>query len=114
MRHNTKDKGDLGLAMVIADLTKKGCYICLPISEHLPFDLVVVNNEGNIARVQVKYRTAVNGTVEVPLRSVYSNSQGARAVRNDFSKFDAYAIYCPDTEKVYYYPVSEVGGKTSF
>lgn len=114
MSHHTKDKGDLGLAMVIADLTKKKYSVCLPISEHQAFDLIAVNEVGKLSKVQVKYRELKNGTVEVPFRSVYSNGQGARAVINDFTLFDAYAVYCPDVEKVYYYPVSLVGNKTSF
>jgi hypothetical protein len=113
MSHHTKDKGDVGLAMVIADLTKNGFNVCLPISEHQAFDLIAANEEGKLCRIQVKYRVLKNGAVEVPFRSVYSNGQGAKAVLNDFSKFDVYAVYCPDVEKIYYYPVSLVGSKTS-
>lgn len=40
MKHHTKDKGDKGTGNVIADLLSKGIQICLPLSEHLPFDLI--------------------------------------------------------------------------
>lgn len=42
MSHQTKDKGDLAILMAIADLRRHGIITCLPISEHLPFDMVAV------------------------------------------------------------------------
>ena len=41
-RHRTKDKGDLGVACVITDLMKAGIQVSLPLSEHLPFDLIAI------------------------------------------------------------------------
>src|ERR1035441_7316551 len=104
MAHPTKGKGDIGLAMVIADLTKKGHSVCLPLAEHLPFDMVVASDDGGISRVQVKYRTAQDGAVVVKLTSGYANSKGIHQTRNDHTRFDAYAVYCPDTDCVYYIP----------
>lgn len=68
MLHHTKDKGDCGLAHVIADLFDAGIQVALPISEHLPFDCIAIHN-GSLSRVSVKYRTEENGAVRVRLRS---------------------------------------------
>lgn len=106
LKHHTKSKGDIGLTAVIADLTKKGFQVCLPISEHLPFDLIAVDEKGKLARVQVKYIKLSNGVIEIPLRSVYSNGKGSYAVKHDFESFDGYACYCPDVDTIYYYPIS--------
>ena len=76
MIHNhTKDKGDLGLISIIRDLEIKGIKSCLPISEHLPFDLIAISPEGKLSRVSVKYKIARDGKISVPLRSCYSNGK---------------------------------------
>ncbi len=40
VRHHTKDKGDLGVAKVHADLASQGFTVLFPATEHAPFDLV--------------------------------------------------------------------------
>lgn len=125
VKPSTNDKGDVGLALVMADLIKKGYNICLPLSEHLPFDLVAVDAEGRLAKVQVKY-VAVNaakpgkptlhrGVIRLPCRSSYSNSKGSRHKPHDFSRFDAYGVYCPDNGGIYYVSVLQIPeGATEF
>ena len=60
MRHHTKDKGDEGLGQVIADLMTHGVQVAVPLSEHLPFDLVAIDEGGAMRRVQVRYRASVD------------------------------------------------------
>ena len=57
MEHHTKNKGDLAVAKTIADLTEKGYDIFLPLSEHLPIDLIA-HKSGEIYRIQVKHRAS--------------------------------------------------------
>jgi hypothetical protein len=108
MKHHTKNKGDLGLMMVMADLAAHDIGICLPLSEHMPFDLVAVSEAGNLSRVQVKYRKAKKNCVMLPLRSSYSDGNGVHTRMIDRSQFDAFAIYCPDTKSVYYVRNDEI------
>ena len=56
VRHHTKDKGDEGLGQVIADLMANGVQVAVPLSEHLPFDLIAIGEHGAMRRVQVRYR----------------------------------------------------------
>lgn len=107
MRHHTKDKGDKGTGNVIADLLSKGIQVCLPLSEHLPFDLIAVKNDGTLMRVSVKYRTLMKGTVSVAFKSSYSDSHGVHIKAVDKSLIDLLAIYCPETNLVYYVIPSE-------
>lgn len=109
MQHHTKDKGDIGTAQVISDLSFKGISICLPLSEHLPFDLVGVKNNGDLLRISVKYRTVVKGRIEVPFKSSYSDSRGVHVKKISKDFIDIVAIYCPDTNKVYYCNPKEFG-----
>lgn len=102
MRHHTKDKGDKGTGNVIADLLSKGIQVCLPLSEHLPFDLIGVKPDGSLMRVSVKYRTLRKGSVFVSFSSSYSDSHGVHTKAVDKSLIDLLAIYCPESNEVYY------------
>lgn len=111
MRHHTKDKGDLAVAEVIADLTRYGAHICLPLSEHLPFDLIAISpSMREVRRVQVKYGTAKRGTVRVALRGTHADRHGVHHRRINLDEIDCFAVYCPDTDKVYYVLTEEVLG----
>lgn len=103
--HHTKAKADVGLAKVIADLMIKGCMPCIPLSEHQPYDLVVVLGNGEIVKVQVKYaRLKKNGTIDVKFRTSWTDKQGTHIKHYREQDFDYYAIYCPEKEQVLYIP----------
>jgi hypothetical protein len=113
MRHHTKDKGDKGTGNVIADLLSKGIQVCLPLSEHLPFDLVAVKQDGTLMRVSVKYRTLNKGSVVVAFASSYSDFHGVHTKAADKSLIDLLAIYCPETNEVYYLIPSHFDGSVT-
>lgn len=99
----TKDKGDTGLIQVIADLNKNGIKVALPISEHLPFDLIAINLDGKLSRISVKYRTInKSGNISLSLRTISSNSQGYKIKYVNMNDVDAFALYCPETNSCYY------------
>ncbi|OGO49870.1 MAG: hypothetical protein A2W37_16415 [Chloroflexi bacterium RBG_16_63_12] len=108
MKHHTKDKGDIGIGMVIANLMNNGIQVCVPISEHLPFDLVAISAGFALRKVQVKYRSVRNGKISLSLRNSYSDRRGVHVRQAARSSFDAYAVYCPETQKVYYVNVAEI------
>ena len=50
----TTEKGEIGEAMVIADLTRQGHDIAIPFGHNQPFDLIVIRKEdGRLERVQI-------------------------------------------------------------
>lgn len=53
---NSKKKGDIGLGTAIAYFTSKGNCVNIPLTDSQEYDLVVDLN-GNLNRVQVKYCT---------------------------------------------------------
>lgn len=108
MRHHTKDKGDLGLGFIIGDLLRAGIQIALPLSEHLPFDLIAVSEAGQLVRVQVKYRAATRGTITCGLDSVWSDSHGSHHRPYDPAAYDALALYCPEPSMCCYLRVAEL------
>lgn len=103
MRHHTKDKGDLAVGQVIADLWSVGAHICLPISEHLPFDLVALSpSMKELRRLQVKYLAVKNGSLRLSLVNSHADRRGNHKKRIQLDEIDAFAIFCPEASKVYY------------
>lgn len=109
MRHHTKDKGDLAVGQVIADLTKHGIQVCLPISEHLPFDLIAVSpSMRDVRRVQVTYVAMKNGAISVNLRRSHADRHGVHVRRLSLAEIDVFAIFCPQQDTVYYVRSDEI------
>lgn len=110
--HHTKTDGDIGVACVIADLAKKGIGVTLPVSEHLPFDMVAVSPDGQFSRLSVKFRRAKHGSVRFEFKSVWNDRHGTHIVVHDRSWYDAIAVYCPDTNACYYIRREQIAGVT--
>lgn len=110
MAHHTKDKGDIAVGMVIADLLINGYTYAPLISEHLPFDLIVINPiDCSLRRLQVKYCSLkADGKINFRLHSAYADRHGSHMKPVDRSLFDAYAIFCPELKLVYYVNNSEI------
>ena len=103
----TQQKGDLAVAMAIADLTKKGYVVCSPIvNESLPFDLIVYKN-GQFIRLQCKHCA----DRQVKNRTSWLNSKGNQGKHYSNDDFEFYAIYLPDIDKMVY-PSVQYGGIT--
>jgi hypothetical protein len=110
--HHTKDKGDLGVAKVHADLVSKGFTILFPATEHAPFDLVAYA-AGEFHRLQVKYRSARAGAIKVQFRSMWADRNGTHTTPTDKSAIDVICVYCPDTDDCYYVrPTDHAGSVT--
>ena len=102
MPHHTKTKGDLGVLKAQVDLFEQGFIICLPQTEHAPFDLVAYK-DGEFRRVQVKYRSlGKNGSLEVKFSTCWSDRNGTHTAPVDKNEVDLYCIYCPNTDDCYY------------
>lgn len=99
--HPTKEKGDLGVAKVHADLVGMGFTVLFPATEHAPFDLVAYEN-GDFYRLQVKYRSASSGAVKVQFRSMWADRRGTHTTPMDKDAIDIVCIYCPETDQCYY------------
>lgn len=105
MAHHTKDKGDLAVLKAQADLCEQGYMVCIPLTEHAPFDLVVYK-EGRFRRVQVKYKSVCRGAVQVNFRSYWADRNGSHRKDTNKSEVDIFCIYCPETNECYYFDVA--------
>ena len=107
----TNDKGDIAVSMVIADLTSKGVKVALPISAHLPFDLVAISENYELSRVSIKYSSGKD-SVFLSTRTIsVSSKEIVRRVNLD--NIDSYAVYSPSTNEVYYVNKKHLEGKVS-
>lgn len=112
MAHHTKDKGDLGVAKANADLVAQGYLVLLPMTEHAPFDLVAYRDDV-FWRIQVKYRAARRGAVEVAFSSTWADARGIHTQPVDKSQIDVMCIYCPDTDACYYVKPADFGSSVA-
>ena len=110
MAHRTKDKGDLAVAKAIAHLLEHNIHVCLPLSEHLPFDLIAVMPDlTTLKRVQVKYRSdRGTGSLVIKFEANYYDSKHIYTKLVDLEKIDCYAAYNPTTGRMYYLNVTEI------
>ena len=102
--HHTKLKGDIAVAAVIFDLTKKGYIISEPMSENAPYDLICDTGD-KLLRIQVKYRKSG----EIPYRTSWSDKNGTHTNKIDTSKIDYFALVNEDYTKICY-PLGEMAG----
>ena len=99
-RHHTKDKGDLAVVKVQADLVEHGATVLIPLTEHAPFDLIAYVDE-LFFRVQVKFRTALPGRCRC-LESSWADRHGVHTRPMPRDEVDVVAIHCPETALCYY------------
>lgn len=105
----TKDKGNIGEAKVAADLLSRGYSIAHPVGDNLPFDLVLFTETFDFKKIQVKYSKArPGGHLEFKTISTTENTKRRFIRRYSPGQVDIFAIYCPDTDEVYYVPAEEV------
>jgi len=109
MGHHTKEKGDIGNLKIASDLAGKGLKVLVPLSEHLPFDLVAFDQEsGKLYKIQSKYKKVARGKIAVNLRTSYATREGSFSNRYESEAFDVLAIYCPDVDLVFYIKSEDV------
>lgn len=98
------------MGFVIADLLSNGIQVALPLSEHLPFDCIAVDDSGRLKRLSVKYRTAVDGAISLKRLSSWADKHGTHTRKHARGDYDAFAVYCPNTGNCYYVLESEIEG----
>jgi hypothetical protein len=113
MPHHTKGKGDLGVLKAQIDLYEQGFTICVPLTEHAPFDLAAYK-DGEFRRIQVKYRAVDRfGKIDVKFSTCWNDRHGTHTVPIDKNEVDLFCIYCPDTDECYYLDPGKFGSNAT-
>lgn len=97
----TKQKGDIAEAFVTYLLKQNGFNVLIPWGEDNRYDLVT-EKDGVFKRVQVKYITPKNGTLNVSIRS----SNNYNIIHYSPKDVDIIAAYYPRKNKVYIIPLN--------
>ena len=103
---NVNEKGSIGLIEVIRDLTKKGYECFTPLHDYSAVDLIVMDKNHNVRKLQVKYRQidAKKNVAEIPFCTVVNGKK----LPIDLSAIDGWAVYLPDVESVCYFNKEQV------
>jgi len=101
--------------MVAADLMKRGYKILIPWGDDFKFDIALYrSNTNTIERIQVKYISKVKGSLPISNKTSYMTSKGIVKTKYGDNDYDWIAVYCPDTDEVYYISKDSMCGKWSF
>lgn len=105
---NPSRRGDVTEAVVLSSLMQVGVSVSVPFGDSDRYDLLV-DDAGRLLRVQCKTGSWVNGTVRFKLYN--STLEGGDRVERSYSssEVDAFAVFSPQTETVYWVPISETG-----
>ncbi len=106
---NTKDKGNITEAIVLAELIKRGKKVLLPFGDNLRYDLLIDNEDETFTRVQCKTARLLPGETNIEFASSSSQYQRGGERHGYKNQADVFAVYSPDTDKIYWVPVNEVG-----
>ena len=101
---NSKDKGNLAEAKTLADLLDKGLNVAQPFGDNLPFDLIAIDSNMHLYKVQVKYCAIKNGIITLRKQKWSSNTKRNYVSVYKDQDVDVYALYCVDNNMVYYVP----------
>lgn len=104
-----KRKGDSAELIVAADLVRRGHKIALPFGEDCDYDLIV-DRDGSLERVQVKYATGSEEIVPVRCKSLSLTKGKVKTVKRYTAEtIDWLAVYHATSRRCFYLPASELG-----
>jgi hypothetical protein len=111
-----KQKGDLAELKVACDLRRRGYEVAIPFGEESSYDLVV-DRDGRLERVQVKYANRGNrSAIDVQCYSMTIVDGKVRS-RTPYTEksIDWLAVYDAVTDQCFYIPAHELGeGRAGF
>jgi hypothetical protein len=106
----TDQKGDIAETAVIHEAVKLGIGVLKPVNDGLRYDLVL-DVDGRLVRVQVKWAPRNNEVVVIRARSCRRTRQGLLHRRYTAAEVDAFAGYCPDLDRCYFLPIENFAGR---
>jgi hypothetical protein len=115
-KKHSKAKGEYSEAVILARLLEIGYGVLTPFGDSSRYDLVIEDAEGQFWRVQCKTAwIEQNGTfIEFNTSSNHyhygNKEQKSVNRRRDYrGQIEYFAVYSPDTRKVYLIPIDHVG-----
>jgi hypothetical protein len=107
----TDQKGAIAEAAIALEATKLGIEVYKPISEGGRFDMIFLLGE-RLVRVQCKWAPLLGDTIIIRCYSNRRAREGLRRRVYTAREVDAFAAYCPETERCYYVPFDSFKART--
>lgn len=110
---NHKAVGERSEAIIMGKLSESGYTVLKPMSDNLRYDLLIEDDEGKFWRIQCKTGWLKNDGdyIEFATCSSYYHTRAGRTShgkKNYQGQIDYFAVYSPDTKKVYLVPIGHV------
>lgn len=106
MRQHPSEVGQKTEAIILAELVKRDYRVLVPFGLNHRYDFVV-DVEGEFIRIQCKTGRMRNGSINF---NATSDSIGSKIKgQNYIGQIDVFVMYCPDTDKVYWIPIEDIG-----
>lgn len=109
-KNNTKQKGEVAEAVVLAELLKLGFTVLLPHGDNQRYDLVV-DFRKTFVRLQVRRARLDKKSARLEFTTKSSRWSGKAYRLTYYTKEDVdfFAAWCPGPDKVYIVPIEEAG-----
>lgn len=104
---DTKVTGSISELNVASCLMEMDVMVSRPLTESCLYDLVV-DDDGDLYRVQVKTGRLRNGSVVFNCVRTHSNTSQVRIRGYSEEVVDAFAVYSPDLDEVYWVDICEI------
>ena len=110
----TDQKGNVAEAAVALHAIRLGIEVYRPDGEGGRFDMIFVFHDGSVSRVQCKWASRQDEVITLRAYSARRTATGLIRRLYTAEEIDAFAIYCPELDRVYYVPVGELDGQQQF
>ena len=108
---NSKDKGNIGESIVLAEFVKRGIQVSIPFGDNARYDLIAEFN-GKLNKIQVKYcnQLSTTGSVSCPCASStnHTTNKHLSTYENDV---DYICFYLACWDVVTIVPIVQIGTK---
>lgn len=111
---NSKDKGNIGEALALAEFIKYGIAVSIPYGDNARYDLVADFN-GKLNKIQVKYcnqKISENNSIVCPCASStnHTTNKHYTIYENDI---DYFVFYLAEWNELLLVPIEKIGTKKS-
>lgn len=108
---NSKDKGNIGEAIVLAEFTKRQIQVAIPFGDNARYDLIAEFN-GKLNKIQVKYcgQITENNSFICPCASSTNHTTNKHLSTYD-NDVDYMAFYLASIDKLLLVPIEQLKGR---
>jgi len=117
---NSKRRGEIAEAHIIARLLEVGYNILKPLGDNARYDLVIEDNEGHFWKVQCKLGwidKRYSGCFVFAAVSSYAHTRAGQKAgygrRTYVGEIDYFAAYCRETKGVYLVPIQDASNSVT-